>query len=127
MKTVLCIEDDRFIGEMYVRSLKREGYEVDWVVNGGDGLAAVESKKYDFILIDIMLPNKRGDELVRILRGGEEDKVPNSKVLVLTNYQQDAQSRLQTEDKVDAYLIKADITPKKLLQVMAKLGGEKKN
>jgi DNA-binding response OmpR family regulator len=31
-KTILCIEDDRFIGEMYVRSLKKAGYEVDWIV-----------------------------------------------------------------------------------------------
>jgi hypothetical protein len=32
IKTILCIEDDRFIGEMYVRSLKKAGYSVDWVV-----------------------------------------------------------------------------------------------
>ena len=38
IKKILVIEDDRFIGEMYVRSLKHEGFEVDWVVDGHDGL-----------------------------------------------------------------------------------------
>ena len=55
-KTVLCIEDDRFIGEMYVRSLKKAGYEVDWTVDGNDGLIAARNKPYDVILLDIMLP-----------------------------------------------------------------------
>ena len=38
IKKILIIEDDRFIGEMYVRSLRHENYEVDWVVDGHDGL-----------------------------------------------------------------------------------------
>ena len=117
MKTVLCIEDDRLIGEMYVRSLEKEGYEVDWVVDGNDGLAAAKSKDYDFILIDIMIPNTRGDEILEELRGGE-DQVPNSKIVMLTNYQQNPESRIQAESRVDAYVIKADITPRKLLQLM---------
>ena len=40
IKSVLCIEDDRFIGEMYVRSLRKAGYDVDWMVDGNDGLVA---------------------------------------------------------------------------------------
>ena len=123
MKSVLCVEDDRFIGEMYVRSMVKAGYQVDWVLDGGDGMAAVKSKSYDFILVDLMLPNKRGDEVVHELRSDEEDKVPNAKIVVLTNYQQDTDSRLLIERKVDAYLIKADITPKRLLQTLARLGG----
>lgn len=120
MKTVLCVEDDRLIGEMYVRSLKRAGYDVDWVVDGGDGLVAAKSKKYDFILIDIMLPNKRGDELVDALRENKE-LIEGSKVIIMTNYQQDGEDRLRMEEETDAYLIKADITPKKLLEVMEQL------
>ena len=35
IKTILCVEDDRFIGEMYIRSLKKAGYDVEWVVAYG--------------------------------------------------------------------------------------------
>lgn len=64
IKTILVIEDDRFIGEMYVRSLKKAGYEVDWMVGGNDGLIAARNKKYDSILLDIMLPERRGSEIM---------------------------------------------------------------
>jgi DNA-binding response OmpR family regulator len=120
-KTILCIEDDRFIGEMYVRSLKKAGYEVDWVVDGNDGLIAARNKTYDVILLDVMLPERRGTEVLDALRGGKEDLIPNSRVIVLTNFEQDDESRITMEKRADAYLIKAEITPKKLISVIQKL------
>ena len=121
MKTILIIEDDRFIGEMYVRSLRRAGYDVDWMVDGNDGLIAARNKRYDAILLDIMLPERRGGEILDALRGGKEDLIPDTKVVVLTNFDQAEESRQVMEHNVDAYLIKADITPKKLLTILDKL------
>lgn len=119
--SILVIEDDRFIGEMYVRSLKRAGYDVDWMVDGNDGLIAATSKTYDLILLDIMLPEKRGTEILHTLRGQGEDLVPHSRIIVLTNFDQDEQSRLAMQNSVDAYFIKAEITPRKLLDIVEKL------
>jgi DNA-binding response OmpR family regulator len=119
IKSVLVIEDDRFIGEMYVRSLRREGYEVDWQIDGIDGLRAAKAKSYDLLLLDIMLPEKRGSEILNELRGGGQDLIPNTRVIVLTNFEQDDESRLAMEHNVDAYLIKADITPRKLLDTIS--------
>ncbi len=120
-KTILCIEDDRFIGEMYVRSLKKEGYEVDWVVDGNDGLIAARNKTYDIILLDVMLPERRGSEILNALRGGKEDLIPHSHVIILTNFEVDEESRQSMEKYADAYLIKAEITPKKLISVIKQL------
>ncbi len=121
IKSILCIEDDRFIGEMYVRTLKHEGYDVDWMVDGNDGLVAARNKPYDLILLDIMLPEKRGSEILQALRGNGQNLIPNTKIIVMTNFDQDAESRLAMEHDVDAYLIKAEITPRKLLEVITKL------
>jgi DNA-binding response OmpR family regulator len=121
IKTILCIEDDRFIGEMYVRSLKKAGYEVDWVVDGNDGLITARNKQYDVILLDVMLPERRGTDILDALRGGKEDLIPKTHVVVLTNFQQDDESRIAMEKHADAYLIKAEITPKKLISVIEKL------
>lgn len=120
IKTILCMEDDRFIGEMYVRTLEREGYQVDWVVDGNDGLIAARNKKYDLLLIDIMLPERKGTEVLEALRG-RVDLIPDSRVIILTNFQQDAESREIAELKADAYLIKADITPRKLIEIIKAL------
>ena len=121
IKTILVIEDDRFIGEMYVRSLKKAGFTVDWMVDGNDGLIAARNKQYDLILLDVMLPERRGTEILESLRGGKEDLIPHSKVIVLTNFEQDDESRLAMEKRADAYLIKAEITPSKLLSVVKQL------
>lgn len=120
IKTILIIEDDRFIGEMYVRSLKKSGYDVDWMVDGNDGLIAARNKPYDLMLVDVMLPERRGTEILEALRG-EEDLIPNTRVIVLTNFEQDEESRMAMESRADAYLIKAEITPSKLLSVIQQL------
>lgn len=121
ISSILVIEDDRFIGEMYVRSLRKAGYQVDWMVDGNDGLIAARNKPYDAILLDIMLPERRGSEILQVLRG-QQDLIPNTKVVVLTNFDQDEHSRMAMEHNADAYLIKAEITPKKLLSIIEKLG-----
>lgn len=121
IKSILCIEDDRFIGEMYVRSLKKAGYDVDWMVDGNDGLVAARNKHYDLILLDIMLPERRGTEILQALRGQGEDMIPDTRVIVMTNFEQDDESRTAMANNADAYLIKAEITPKKLLAVIDKL------
>lgn len=122
IKSILFIEDDRFIGEMYVRSLTKEGYTTDWMVDGNDGLVAARNKQYDLIIIDIMLPEQRGDQILDALRTDTVDLVPNSKILIFTNFEQDDTDRASITRRVDGYLIKADTTPRRLLEVIDELG-----
>ncbi len=122
IKTILFIEDDRFIGEMYVRSLTKEGYTVDWMVDGNDGLVAARNKTYDLIVIDIMLPEQRGDQILDALRSDTVDLVPSSKILVFTNFEQDDDARVSITNRVDGYLIKADTTPRFLIKAIEELG-----
>lgn len=120
ISTILCIEDDLFIGEMYARSLRQAGYKVDLIANGEEGLKAALANQYDLILLDILLPEKQGTEILRQLRG-DKDMVPHSRILVLTNFSQDEESRLAMQSKADGYLIKADITPRKLIEIIKSL------
>ena len=117
---ILVIEDDRFIGEMYVRSLRSAGYEVDWMTDGNKGLHAALSGKYNVILLDIMLPEKTGNMILHELHT-PNNKVPNTRIVVMTNFEQDETSRSAMEADADAYLIKADITPRRMLEVIAKV------
>ncbi len=121
IKTILCVEDDRFIGEMYVRSLKKAGYDVTWVVDGNDGLVTARNQKFDLIILDLMLPEQRGDQILENLRNDKVDNVPDSKILVMTNFEQDDKAKSLVESHVDGYLIKADVTPRKLLEVIEQL------
>ena len=120
IQTILIIEDDRFIGEMYQRSLLQAGYKVDWVVSGKEGAKAAVSQTYDLILLDIMLPEAQGTVVLDVLRG-KEDKIPHSRVIVMTNFDQDEEARASMQSKADAYLIKADITPRKLIDIISRI------
>lgn len=121
IKTILIIEDDMFIGEMYVSSLKKAGYDVEWVTTGTTGYSMAIARQYDLILLDIMLPEKQGGDILNLLRNDSVDNIPRSRIIVLTNFDQDEKIRSDMESKVDGYLIKADITPHRLLEIIAQL------
>ena len=118
IKTILIIEDDMFIGEMYVSSLKKAGYDVEWVTTGTTGYSMAIARQYDLILLDIMLPEKQGGDILNLLRNDSVDNIPRSRIIVLTNFDQDEKIRSDMESKVDGYLIKADITPSRLLEII---------
>ena len=124
IKTILCVEDDRFIGEMYVRSLQKAGYDVTWVVDGNDGLVAARNQNFDLIILDLMLPEQRGDQILDALRNNNVDLVPNSRILIMTNFEQDEASRKSVISRVDGYLIKADITPRNLIEVVKQMSSD---
>ena len=124
IKTILCVEDDRFIGEMYVRSLQKAGYDVTWVVDGNDGIVAARNQTFDLIILDLMLPEQRGDQILDALRNNNVDLVPNSKILIMTNFEQDEASRKSVMSRVDGYLIKADITPRNLIEVVKQMSSD---
>ena len=64
-KNVLLVEDEPDLNETISFNLDSEGYEVTSVFNGKDALNAIEKKKPDLILLDLMLPDMSGLEICR--------------------------------------------------------------
>ncbi|HUD11404.1 MAG TPA: response regulator [Candidatus Saccharimonadia bacterium] len=120
-KTILFIEDDRPIAEMYSRVLEREGYQVEFAYNGAEGLQKASSKHYDLILLDIMMPEKTGIEVLQDLRGEDGKGNPNTKIVILTNLAQNKTSQEALKSQADGYIIKADIVPSQLAGIVSKL------
>src|SRR5882724_7988589 len=79
---VLCIEDEHFIGELYARALTQAGYAVTNVVDGNVGLKEAQTDKYDIILLDIMIPNLTGTEILKILRDAAQTPKLHSKIIL---------------------------------------------
>ncbi len=65
---ILVVEDDAELSDILVHVLKREGYETDAVFDGRMGLEYAKSGTYDAIILDVMLPNLDGFQVVRALR-----------------------------------------------------------
>ena len=120
-KSILLIEDDHFISELYQRALKKAGYDVENVVNGPDGLSKAKSGKYDLILLDIMIPDLTGVEVLEELRGKDGNQLPDTRIVITTNLDQDEHAKRKMEQLADGYIIKADVTPKKLVKLIHQL------
>lgn len=74
MSTILIIEDNKDVNLMLKEALTDAGYEVKSAYTGIDGMKEIKSAKYDLILLDIMLPYKSGDEILKEMR--EFSKTP---------------------------------------------------
>ena len=90
---VLCVEDEHFIGELYARALTKAGYQVTNVVDGVVGLKEAQSDKYDIILLDIMIPNLTGTEILKTLRDPVKTPKLHSKIIMTTNLEQSDDGR----------------------------------
>lgn len=68
MSRILIIEDDRTINGLLRSVLEKSGYTVDSADNGAEGLALGRQGNYSLILLDLMLPEKPGEEIIKELR-----------------------------------------------------------
>ena len=117
-RTVLCIEDEHFISELYARALNKSGYQVTVVSDGEQGLAQAQTDKYDIILLDLMLPNLTGIEILRALRDPARVSPLRSKIIITTNLEQRDDVRADIEKQADGYLVKAEMTPRELVNFL---------
>ena len=65
---ILLVEDDNSLAYFIEKGLKENSFSVDVAKNGEDGFYFASNEKYDLIILDIMLPKMRGDEILRSLR-----------------------------------------------------------
>jgi CheY-like chemotaxis protein len=121
MKRVLCIEDEHFIGELYARALRKAGYDITLIVDGATGLEEARTNQYDIILLDLMVPNMTGMEILKHLRAPEQNPAIKAKILITTNLEQRDDIREQIERQADGYIIKAEITPRQLVEILNNL------
>lgn len=122
---VLCVEDEHFISELYARALTKAGYDVTVIVDGEEGLKAAKTDQYDIILLDIMIPNMTGIEVLDQLRG-QNDTPIHSKIIVATNLEQGEEGRAAVEQKADGYIVKAEMTPRQLVEFLDQFNLETK-
>jgi DNA-binding response OmpR family regulator len=113
-RKILIIEDEHFISELYVRALTRGGYQVTVEIDGQKGMELAKTDQFDIILLDLMLPTITGIEVLRHLRGPGAPKL-KAKIVITTNLEQREEIRSDIEAQADAYLVKAEITPRELV------------
>ncbi len=99
---VLLVEDDRLLGESLREYLQAGGFWVDWLYDPREVMDLLETSSYDVVVIDLIMPYIRGEELIRAIR--EKDK--ETPILVLTAKQRIEDKRTCFELGADDYLTK---------------------
>ncbi len=94
---ILVVEDEAKVASFIKRALEEESYAVDVCADGAAGLAMGRSGSYDLIILDVMLPNLSGFDVLKALRA-QKIKTP---ILLLT-------ARAQVEQKVNGLDAGAD-------------------
>ncbi|HSX17809.1 MAG TPA: response regulator [Candidatus Saccharimonadales bacterium] len=116
MAKVAIIEDDLAIAQMYRLKFETEGFDAKIAENGKLGLTLCEQMKPDIVLLDLMMPEMNGDEMLEKMRQTEWGK--HIKVIILTNVgEQEAPTALR-DLNVSAYIVKADMTPKQVADLV---------
>lgn len=83
---IFIVEDEKFLREMLEDKFKSENFPTDSVVTGKEALTYLEKEKPGLIILDLLLPDVNGFEILAKIRS--EERIKNIPVIVLTNYDQ---------------------------------------
>ncbi len=121
LQKILLAEDDLYIRDIYNVVLQKAGYTVEQAINGTEALAKTLSFKPDVLLLDIMMPDIDGLEVLRQLRSGDKYKKVKPRVIIVTNLAQDETAAEAKKLGAEGYVVKADIEPHDLVKMIQTL------
>ncbi|OHA88705.1 MAG: hypothetical protein A2653_00180 [Candidatus Zambryskibacteria bacterium RIFCSPHIGHO2_01_FULL_43_25] len=123
--TVLIVDDDKFLLEMYSTKFKNLGYEVCAITNAQEALVKIrEGISLDAILLDIIMPNMDGMEFLETLR--KEKLADSSAIIMLTNETDPNKIDRAKSLGVAGYIVKATTIPSQVVEEVEKILKSKK-
>lgn len=112
MADVLVVEDNKVLNQAYKLILQKEGHEVRVAFNGHEGLEQVKIKEPDLILLDMLMPTMGGIDFLKKFR---PRKHPDTKVIILSNLNEDQEVQHALKLGAQEYILKADTSPQELV------------
>jgi len=118
-KTILFVEDDPFLIDIYKKKLGEAGYTVVLAENGETALKTIETTAVDLLILDIVMPKIDGWETLRQLKA--HPKMQKCKVMIFSNLGGKAEVEKGLQMGADKYLIKANYTPSQVVNEVEKM------
>ena len=117
-KSILIVDDDEMVRLALCELLKPEGYEIDTATGGRDALDKINDKKYDLLMLDIIMPEMDGLELCRRIRLIEE--YHDTPIVFLTAKSRENDRTMGIDAGANQFLSKP-ISPEKLLEILSEI------
>ncbi len=109
---ILVVDDEPDIVELVTYNLRKEGFDVFSAFDGEDALARIRKEKFDFLVLDLMLPGIQGIEICRIVRS--DPRTQNIPIIMLTAKGEEVDKIIGLEMGADDYMTKP-FSPRELL------------
>jgi DNA-binding response OmpR family regulator len=113
MAKILIVEDDSFISELYAQAMINAGFEVDTASTGTAAVERIAQGNPDLVLLDIMLPDFDGFEVLE--RVNKEKFQGHMPVIVVSNLSGEESVSRAMGMGVNDYMVKANVTPKDIV------------
>lgn len=114
MTKILLVEDDPFISEIYTKKFETSGFEVASALTGREVLKKVLEATYDLILLDMVIPEVSGMEVLKELRTNKEYN-PDLKVVVFSNLSGPQERQDALAAGANGFISKTDFTPSEVV------------
>ena len=116
MAHILLVEDDILLSEMYQQALISEGHTCATAHDGAIGLSLALSTKPDLVLLDLMLPQMSGDEVLANMRQSEACK--DTKVIIMTNISKSEAPEIIDTLAFERYIVKANTSLNDVVKIV---------
>lgn len=116
---ILIVEDDIFMMKLYSKVFALEGFEVATAVNGQEGMLHVYKESPEIILLDIMMPEMNGLEMLEKVKGDPATK--NIPVIMLTNLAGKTEADTAIAKGAAKYIVKSENDPKQVVVIVKEL------
>lgn len=110
---VLLIDDDEALANVFSTALKKEGFETILAHTGEDGLHKAETEQPNLILLDQVLPDTQGNQVLQTLKS--KDITKNIPVIILSNFSQEELVKQAISEGAHEYIFKFQIDTKDLV------------
>lgn len=122
--TVLIVDDDKFLLDMYRKKFEANGATVDVALSSEETLAKLRGgAKPDILILDIIMPGMDGMELLQIIR--KEKLTPDSVVIMLTNESDPSKIEEAKKLGIKGYIVKATRIPSEVVNEALEMAGLK--
>ena len=116
MTKIVLVEDDAMLAEVYQTRLKLAGYDCLVANDGVSGLALIEKELPELVLLDMMLPQMSGDDILRQMRKTDWGK--RIKAIFLTNISESEAPEGLKQLGFERYIVKANLMNDQLVEIV---------
>ena len=118
------VDDDQSVLTVFETALKKEGYQTSTAMTGQDGLDKVKTETPDLILLDEVLPDISGNDILKTLKADPQTKaIP---VAILSNFGQNELIQEALKSGASDYILKYQVEPKDLITKIKEILGTNK-